>query len=249
LEPGGYTTAHWCQETLSHDEDIWPCCEVDIVLTNLYLAPNGSFALVLVNHGEHTVAYRANVTLDHVDMDTTAAVEVVDTTLPAMTARVIRFKSDDVVLSTKWPATDAYGLFIPVQSGRSLAELVPVYRHIAVTKRNYPALPIVVQAEPCCFPLYDKEIPPYAPADYLPAVQAMRDAGVTVLWYVPTLDLAREKEGEYCCSPLPTINHWIDLALRYHSDTHTGSMLDGVFLGLGRIVALYCRSSALYQIH
>ena len=89
---------------------------------------------------------------------------------------------------------------IPVQSGRSLAELVSVYRQIAATKRKHGAsLPIVVQAEPCCFPLYYKEVPPFAPADYLPAVQEMREAGVTVLWYVPTLDLSREKEGEYCC--------------------------------------------------
>ena len=37
LEAGGYETAHWCQETLSHHVDQVPCCEVDIVLTNVYL--------------------------------------------------------------------------------------------------------------------------------------------------------------------------------------------------------------------
>jgi hypothetical protein len=139
-----------------------------------------------------------------------------------------------------WPA-DGYGMFVPVQSGRSLAELVPVYRAIAATKRRHGvALPIVVQAEPCCFPLYRKEVPPNAPADYLPAVQSMRDAGVTVLWYVPTLNLAREKHGEYCCSPLSMINNWTDAALRFHAATHTGTMLDGVFFDNGPANQFQC---------
>ena len=87
LEPGGFTTAHWCQETLSHDQENEPCCELDIVLTNVYMALNGSFALVLVNHGEHKVAYRASVRLDHAEGS--ASEVAVDVVMPAMRAQVL----------------------------------------------------------------------------------------------------------------------------------------------------------------
>ena len=162
--------------------------------------------------------------------------------MPPVPAAVLKGDDESAAIdrAPSWPV-DKYGMMIPVQSGRSLAELVPVYYRIAATKREHgDNLPIVVQAEPCCFPLYHKEAPPFAPADYLPAVQAMRDAGVTVVWYVPTLDLSREKEGEYCCSPLHDITHWINQALKYHNATHTGTMLDGIFLDNGPANQFMC---------
>lgn len=60
----------------------FPCCPVEVVVANVYRAPNGSVALIVANHGTETVEYTANADLG----STSHSIAV---TLPPTSARVV----------------------------------------------------------------------------------------------------------------------------------------------------------------